>query len=127
MKFGIIFETHKIPEWYEHYLDYKKLKKLIKANKKGIKAGTRRKLNGLYRVTKKFVVYRADLFDRSDENRARAMSRAQSLIDKPLAIFGDVDSDDDDDEKKLIIQSGQEKYDRGHFSLLIGVENLEKD
>ena len=30
MKFGIQFEFHKIPEWYTDYLDYLKLKKLIK-------------------------------------------------------------------------------------------------
>ena len=69
MKFGTIFETHKIPDWYDHYLDYKMLKKLVKANKKAIKAGTRRKLNGLYRITKKFVVYRADLFDMTGNDR----------------------------------------------------------
>lgn len=30
MKFGIQFEFHKIPEWYIEYLDYNKVKSLIK-------------------------------------------------------------------------------------------------
>lgn len=30
MKFGNLFDFHKIPEWSEYYLNYKALKKLLK-------------------------------------------------------------------------------------------------
>lgn len=50
MKFGNIFETHKIPDWYEAYLNYKLLKKHVSKFKKGVKSGQFRKLNGIYRV-----------------------------------------------------------------------------
>jgi SPX domain protein involved in polyphosphate accumulation len=72
MRFGYIFETHKIPEWYDAYLDYKRLKKLVKKFKTGVKAGNLRKLNGLYRVNKKFIAYRADLFDYDEDELDRS-------------------------------------------------------
>jgi hypothetical protein len=37
MKFGILFEYFKIPEWYNMYLDYEKLKHEIESIKKEIK------------------------------------------------------------------------------------------
>jgi SPX domain protein involved in polyphosphate accumulation len=30
MKFSAQFEFHKIPEWYSEYMDYKRLKAMIK-------------------------------------------------------------------------------------------------
>ena len=34
MKFGQLFEFHKIPEWYTEYIDYKQLKEHISDFKK---------------------------------------------------------------------------------------------
>ena len=76
MKFGNIFETHKIPEWYEAYLNYKLLKKLVKNFKKGVKSGKHRKLNGIYRVNKKFVVYHSDLFDKKKTSKDKINNAA---------------------------------------------------
>jgi hypothetical protein len=39
MKFGVLFEFHKIPEWYNQYFDYKKFTEIITNHKETIKAG----------------------------------------------------------------------------------------
>ena len=48
MKFGSQSEFHKIPEWYNAYLDYEKLKHLIEKAKKKEKKGKLVKLLGYY-------------------------------------------------------------------------------
>jgi SPX domain protein involved in polyphosphate accumulation len=53
MKFGQQFEFHKIPEWYDEYLDYRMLKALLKR-------GTDRKLRGLYYLSKDMRSFRID-------------------------------------------------------------------
>lgn len=53
MKFGQQFEFHKIPEWYDEYLDYRLLKSLLK------RAG-HAKLQGLYYLTKDCRSFRLD-------------------------------------------------------------------
>ena len=54
MKFGQQFEFHKIPEWYDDYLDYRLLKSLLK------RAGGHGKLQGLYYLTKDCRSFRLD-------------------------------------------------------------------
>lgn len=51
MKFGQSFEYHKIPEWYNMYLDYKGLKKSIEDFKDKRKEGEYMKLLGYYLFT----------------------------------------------------------------------------
>jgi SPX domain protein involved in polyphosphate accumulation len=80
MKFGNIFETHKIPDWYEAYLNYKLLKKHVSKFKKGVKSGQFRKLNGIYRVNQKFVVYHSDLFDKAKNFRRNKNEFAATMI-----------------------------------------------
>ena len=48
MRFGEQFEYHKIPEWYNNYLNYESLKKKIELFKEKQKAGDYMKLPGLY-------------------------------------------------------------------------------
>ena len=48
MKFGQQFEFHKIPEWYNAYLDYESLKRMIEKVKKKQKKGKLVKLLGYY-------------------------------------------------------------------------------
>ncbi len=51
MKFGQQFEFHKIPEWYDEYLDYRMLKALLKR-------ASDRKLRGVYYFTKDSRTFR---------------------------------------------------------------------
>ncbi len=48
MKFGQQFEFHKIPEWFEDYLSYKRLKQLLQKYSHRVKAGQAYKLKGAY-------------------------------------------------------------------------------
>ena len=50
MKFGHLFEFHKIPEWYTEYLDYVELRSLIDDFKKLHKVEKVKKLKGYYMV-----------------------------------------------------------------------------
>ena len=51
MKFGTQFEFHKIPEWYDMYLDYESLKTSIETYKDNQKKGKLFKLPGYYMMT----------------------------------------------------------------------------
>ena len=48
MKFAAQFEFHKIPEWYDDYLAYKRLKQLLSKFSARIESDQAHKLNGLY-------------------------------------------------------------------------------
>ena len=50
MRFGEIFELHKIPEWYTEYMDYKALRLRIDEFKNLRKTGDTRKLKGYYMI-----------------------------------------------------------------------------
>ena len=50
MKFGHLFEFHKIPEWYTEYLDYLALRGLIDEFKTLAKQERVRKLKGYYMI-----------------------------------------------------------------------------
>ena len=60
MKFGHLFEFHKVPEWYNEYMDYNQLRALIDAFKIMCKEGTTRKLKGYYMVNNKGQLYCID-------------------------------------------------------------------
>ena len=53
MKFGHLFEFHKIPEWYTEYVQYKDLRNMIDEFKRDCKDGLVRQLNGWYIITPK--------------------------------------------------------------------------
>ena len=50
MKFGNLFEFHKIPEWYTEYLDYVEMRDRIDTFKKEVKVGSSKKLSGIYNL-----------------------------------------------------------------------------
>ena len=52
MKFGHLFEFHKIPEWYTEYMQYKEMKSRIDTFKKLMTHGKTRKLKGYYMINK---------------------------------------------------------------------------
>ena len=60
MKFGHLFEFHKIPEWYTEYLDYVELRSLIDDFKKLNKAERVKKLKGYYMVNNRGQIYCID-------------------------------------------------------------------
>jgi hypothetical protein len=51
MKFGVQFEYHKIPEWYNMYLEYSRFNDIIGGFKKGRKKGKYIKLPFFYALT----------------------------------------------------------------------------
>lgn len=52
MKFGHLFEFHKIPDWYTEYVQYRELKTRIDTFKAMKKNGTIDKLKGYYMINK---------------------------------------------------------------------------
>ena len=48
VKFGETYEFHKIPEWYNDYINYQVLKKKIEKFKAERKAGNYMKMKGYY-------------------------------------------------------------------------------
>jgi hypothetical protein len=50
MKFGQLFEFHKIPEWYTDYVHYVELRELIDQFKSFKKQELVQKLNGYYTI-----------------------------------------------------------------------------
>lgn len=48
MKFAAQFEFHKIPEWYDDYLAYKRLKQLLSKFSARVESHKAQKLNGVY-------------------------------------------------------------------------------
>jgi len=63
MKFGALFESHKIPEWYDHYFDYKKFTEAIKTQKSSIKSNQLTKINGIHYLTEKNLIVQIPIFD----------------------------------------------------------------
>jgi SPX domain protein involved in polyphosphate accumulation len=53
MKFGHLFEFHKIPEWYTEYVHYKDLREQIDKFKAFCKDGLAKPLNGYYMINPK--------------------------------------------------------------------------
>ena len=60
MKFGHLFEFHKIPEWYTEYLDYIALREKIDQFKELAKVESVRKLKGYYMINNKGQIYCID-------------------------------------------------------------------
>ena len=60
MKFGHLFEYHKIPDWYTEYVHYKELKMRIDTFKAMKKAGNVKQLKGYYMINKKGQMYCID-------------------------------------------------------------------
>ena len=75
MKFGHLFEFHKVPEWYAEYVDYNQLRALIDAFKTMCKEGGTRKLKGYYMVNNKGQLYCIDFI----KNYKDEMNEQKSL------------------------------------------------
>jgi hypothetical protein len=60
MKFGHLFEFHKIPEWYTEYVHYRELRAQIDQFKKFKKEGLVKPLNGYWTINKSGQIYCID-------------------------------------------------------------------
>lgn len=60
MKFGHLFEFHKIPDWYTEYVHYRELKLRISEFKALTKAEQVKKLKGYYMINKRGQIYCID-------------------------------------------------------------------
>ena len=68
MKFGHLFEFHKIPEWYTEYVDYKELRALIDEFKALSKVEAVKKLKGYYMINNKGQIYCIDFIKNYKED-----------------------------------------------------------
>ena len=66
MKFGQQFEFHKIPEWYDEYLDYENLKYLLRRFSGNVEYGTLVKLPGFYTINNQQVLIPLEFFGEDD-------------------------------------------------------------
>ena len=73
MKFGHLFEFHKIPEWYTEYIHYKDLRSLIDQHKALKKQGYVRALKGYYTINKKGQIYCIDFIQNYQEETRMSM------------------------------------------------------
>ena len=60
MKFGHLFEFHKIPDWYTEYVHYKELKGRIEQFKALIGVGQTKSLKGYWMINKNGQLYSID-------------------------------------------------------------------
>ena len=66
MKFGVLLEQFKIPDWYTDYVRYEELKQLINEFRSLIKAGKIKKLKGYYMINKRGQIYCIDFLKEKD-------------------------------------------------------------
>ena len=80
MKFGHLFEFHKIPDWYTEYVQYRELKLRIDEFKAMKKAGLVKELKGFYMINKKGKIYCLDLSKDLNKKVARRRKISPSRL-----------------------------------------------
>ena len=78
MKFGHLFEYHKIPEWYTEYMHYKELKQRIDNFKNLTKVEKTRKLKGYYMVNKAGQFYCIDFIKDFSATKNKLQRKARN-------------------------------------------------
>mgnify|MGYP000884102214 CR=1 FL=1 len=63
MKFGNLFEFHKIPEWYHEYLDYRAFATICKGHSAAVANKHLTKLSGIYYLTESKRVIDIPIFE----------------------------------------------------------------
>ena len=76
MKFGHLYEFHKIPEWYTEYVDYIALRARIDVFKRLVKADAVRKLKGYYMINNAGQIYCIDFIKNYKEHLDEAKEAA---------------------------------------------------
>lgn len=80
MKFGHLFEYHKIPEWYTEYVKYRDLRNLIDEFKQLKKVGRTRQLKGYWTINSKHHLFCIDFIKNYKEGspKLKRAERARS-------------------------------------------------
>jgi hypothetical protein len=68
MNFGKQFEYHKIPEWYDEYLDYDNLTKLIEEFNVGVESSELIKLTGFYTINSHHKLIPLEYYGKGDKD-----------------------------------------------------------
>jgi hypothetical protein len=107
MKFGNLFEFHKIPEWYTEYIRYNELKDRISTFKKLMKHEKTRKLKGYYMINKDGQFYCIDFIKQArkpkrGKKKGKLGRYKSTVLTEPNTELG---SDDEDPLKKHSSQS----------------------
>jgi len=79
MKFGHLFEFHKIPDWYTEYVHYNELKNKITEFKAMKKSGHVRQLKGYYMVNKRGQLYSIDFIKLTHRDSRKGFKHTKSF------------------------------------------------
>ena len=90
MKFGHLFEFHKIPDWYTEYVNYRELKLRIDEFKAMKKAGYVKQLKGYYMINKQGQIYCIDFIkDSNRQTKKRVIRKTKShLLSNEKVLIG---------------------------------------
>ena len=89
MKFGHLFEFHKIPDWYTEYVHYRELKVRIDEFKALKKIAQIDKLKGYYMINKQGQIYCIDFIkDFQPKTKNEKMSKQRQKSQLFLSEFG---------------------------------------
>ena len=76
MRFGHLFEYHKIPDWYTEYVNYKDLKDKVVEFKRLRRSGATKRLKGYYMINRQGQLYCIDFIqDYTGNNSRRRQAR----------------------------------------------------
>ena len=85
MKFGHLFEFHKIPDWYTEYVHYNELKEKIAEFKELRKSGSVKKLKGYYMINRHGQLYCIDFIKaQADHLRLRQLLKSENMTHQPF-------------------------------------------
>ena len=89
MKFGHLFEFHKIPDWYTEYVQYRQLKLRIDDFKALKNTGLVKQLKGFYMINKKGQIYPLDFSEGSNPKtkKRRKITPSNPLLSPEQPIF----------------------------------------
>ena len=80
MKFGHLFEFHKIPDWYTEYVHYKELKGRIEQFKALIGEGQTKSLKGYWMINKNGQLYSIDFIKDMKAAKADGHSKSKQRV-----------------------------------------------
>ena len=92
MKFGQLFEFHKIPEWYNEYVHYIELRELIDQFKSFKKLGFVEPLNGYYTINNQGQIYSIDFIVNYKDDIQKNLKEGEatsSPVGRRRAMSGD--------------------------------------
>ena len=105
MKFGKLFELHKIPDWYTEYAQYGELKARITLFNASVASGELERLKGYYMINKLGQLYCIDFIK---DLKPGGRQEENWLLKNPTIdeVEGDEfdDNDDEEDNNQLTLK-----------------------